>query len=88
MVGQNTPLLECKEEEMYESKDEVMQKMREVAALMEQKVNKAEELKQSALMDRGRLEELKNLYNMFVAKEEELAKKEEKKAPAKKRVKE
>ena len=73
---------------MYESKDEVMQKMREVAALMEQKVNKAEELKQSALMDRGRLEELKNLYNMFVAKEEELAKKEEKKAPAKKRVKE
>jgi hypothetical protein len=77
---------------MYENKEQVLGKMREIASLMEQKVNKAEELKQSALMDRGRLEELKNLYDMFVAKEEELAEKEEKpapkkKAPAKKRVK-
>ena len=78
---------------MYESKEEVMQKMRDVASVMEQKVNKAEELKQSAIMDRGRLEELKNLYDMFEAKEQELAAKEaekpapKKKAPAKKRVK-
>ena len=57
---------------MYKSKEEVLQKMREIASVMEQKGQKAEELKASVLMDRARLEELKNLYDMFEAKEKEL----------------
>ena len=82
---------------MYESKEQVMEKMREIAALMKQKVEKAEELrvqqeelKASALVDRGRVEELGNLYKMFEAKEYEVAEKNpapKKKAPAKKRAK-
>ncbi|MHC4120585.1 MAG: hypothetical protein ACYSWO_24080 [Planctomycetota bacterium] len=76
---------------MYENKEQVLDKMREIAGVMEQKAKNAEELKASVLVDRGRLEELKNLYDMFEAKEAELAQKEEesepKKAPAKKRGK-
>ncbi|MHC4371154.1 MAG: hypothetical protein ACYSW8_26380 [Planctomycetota bacterium] len=70
---------------MYENKEQVLDKMREIASFMEQKTNKAEELKASVLVDRGRLEELKNLYDMFEAKEKELAEKEDKPAPKPKR---
>jgi hypothetical protein len=78
-----------KEENMY-TKEEIVEKVREIATEMEAKDKRIKDLSASILVDRGRLEELKNLYSMIVAKEEELAEKEakpKKKAPPKKRAK-
>ena len=71
---------------MY-TKEEVVEKVRVIAEGMDTKTEQAEQLKASVLMDRGRLEELKNLYNMILEAEAEVeAKKEEaaKKAAVKK----
>ena len=64
---------------------EIEDKVRKIAGDMQAKLEKAEELKQSAIMDRGRIEELKNLYNMVVAAEEKPV--PEMKAPTKRRAK-
>ena len=72
---------------MY-TKEEIVEKVNVIAENMDKKAEQAEQLKASVLIDRGRLEELKNLYNMIIemeAKEEE--EKPKKKAPAKKRAK-
>jgi hypothetical protein len=66
---------------MY-TKEEIVAKVQEIAEGMDRKVETIEQLKASVLVDRGRLEELKNLHNMIVVKEQELAKKKEKKKPA------
>jgi len=65
---------------MY-TKEEIVVKVNEIAKNAEAKMAKAKELSESALIDRGRLEELANMHNMIIAKEKELA---EKPAPAKK----
>jgi len=53
------------------SKEEIIEKVRKIAEEMEKKVEQSKQLADSAIMDRGRLEELKNLYNMIIAVEEE-----------------
>ena len=71
---------------MY-TKEEIVEKVRVIAEGMDAKTKNAEDLKVSVLVDRGRLEELKNLYNMILEAEAEVeAKKEEaaKKAAVKK----
>ena len=56
------------------TKNEIVEMVKEIAEGMDAKSKRAEELKNSVLIDRGRLEELRNLHNILVedeAKEEE-----------------
>jgi hypothetical protein len=73
------------------SREEIVEKVQQIAEGMDKKTESIEKLKASLLMDRGRLEELKNLHNMIVAAEqaaeEEEKPKPKKKAPVKKRAK-
>lgn len=70
------------------SVEEIREKVQQIAEGMDRKAEQIEKLRSSLLVDRGRLEELKNLHNMIVEAESE---KEEpapkKKAPIKKRAK-
>ena len=54
---------------MY-TKEEIVEKVNVIAENMDKKAAQAEQLKASVLVDRGRLEELKNLYNMIIEAEE------------------
>ena len=67
---------------MY-TKDEIVERVRVIAEEMNAKTKSAEELKASVLVDRGRLEELKNLHNMIVEAEKAV---EEKKTKAVKKA--
>jgi hypothetical protein len=73
------------------SKEEIVEKVQAIAADMDKKTEQARQLAENAkgleasvLIDRGRLEELKNMYNMIIAKEEELAQKKEEELAQKK----
>lgn len=60
---------------MY-TKEDIEGRVKEIVELMNKKSQQAEQLQQSVLVDRGKLEELQNFYNMIVesenkAKEEE-----------------
>jgi len=66
------------------SVDEIREKVKEIADGMDAKAQRVEELKASVLIDRGRLEELKNLHNIMIEAEKEEV---EKKAKPKARVK-
>ena len=55
---------------MY-TKEEIVEKVKKIAEGMDAKTKSAEELKASVLVDRGRLEELRDLHNMIVEDEKE-----------------
>jgi hypothetical protein len=48
------------------SREEIVEKVRHIAEDMDRKAEQVEKLRSSILIDRGRLEELKNLHNMIV----------------------
>lgn len=56
---------------MYKNKEEIAERIRAISADLEAKLRKSEESKLSAFTDKGRIEELNNLYNMFVEEEGE-----------------
>jgi len=55
---------------MY-TKEEIIERVNEIATGMDAKTKEAERLKASVLIDRGRLEELKDLHNLIVEEEKE-----------------
>jgi len=68
---------------MY-TKEEIVEKVQGIAEGMDAKAQRVEELKASILIDRGRLEELKNLHNLIVEAEAEKPKPKRKSKPSKK----
>jgi len=54
---------------VYKDKEEVAARMREIQKIAQEKLDKSEELKISAIIDKGRLKELMILYNMLVEEE-------------------
>lgn len=66
---------------MY-TKEEIRERVKEIAEGMDEKNMTIERLKASILVDRGRMEELKDIHNMLVEAEAEAEKQ-----PTKKRVK-
>ena len=65
------------------SVEEIREKVQKIADGMDAKAQRVEELKASMLMDRGRLEELKNFHNLLIEAEKE-EEKPKRKAKAKK----
>ena len=55
---------------MY-TKEEIVERVKKIAEGMDAKTKSAEELRNSVLIDRGRLEELKNLHDILVEDESE-----------------
>ena len=55
---------------MY-TKEEIVERVKKIAEGMDAKTKSAEELRSSVLIDRGRLEELKNLHDILVEDESE-----------------
>ncbi len=61
---------------MYE-KEEIVEMLNEIAEGIDKKSAQAKQLEASVLFDRGRLEELKRLYNMIIKSEQDAAPEEE-----------